>query len=97
MRNRLVYPKAHRFRLFWPQKWWPDVTNETLAAQKLPGAVATSGATPGQGRPELIDPAHLTGHTDSPRSTQATSTTSSQRGGSGEFRDRKSTRLNSSH
>jgi hypothetical protein len=24
IRNKLVYPNYHKFRLMWPKKWWPD-------------------------------------------------------------------------
>lgn len=52
IRNRLVQPKAHRFRLFWPQKWWPDVTSETLAA-----AAAQKNAAPTAQAPSTTEQA----------------------------------------
>jgi len=27
IRNKLIYPNTHKFRLIWPRNWWPDTSN----------------------------------------------------------------------
>ena len=27
IRNKLIYPNTHKFRLIWPRNWWPDTAN----------------------------------------------------------------------
>lgn len=38
MQNRMVYPNAHLFRLFWPRNWWPAGTRNDFMPP--PGAVS---------------------------------------------------------
>jgi hypothetical protein len=32
--SKLVHPKCKTFKLLWPQKWWPETTEQELAARQ---------------------------------------------------------------
>jgi hypothetical protein len=54
IRSKTVFPKAYKFRLMWPKKWWPegeDEYKESTSASATTTTTATTAPTSGEAAP----------------------------------------------